>query len=301
MIAGTWSINEYISPVPVLDGTVMMNSLFCIPGYYLIEECSPTSAGNNEWFVNTLLPELKEALAGEGGSVYDRLNAMAASLPAGERCPLFLPFLMGSNEQPGAHAAFVGVEGHHGRAHLVRGLYEGVAFSHRRHFDRLTACLLYTSRNSGGVPDNFRNWFVVEFDRDFEYTATFADGERSEALEQQAGHAGGIVGFRTRRGEQVTARVASSFISPEQALRNLQEVGERGFDEVCAAAKQRWNDVLGRIEIREGDLDHRRTFYTCLYRSTLFPRKFYEFDAQGRPCPYSPYNGEVLPLSLIHI
>ncbi len=115
----------------------------------------------------------------------------------------------------------------------------------------------YTTRNSGGVPDNFRNWFVVEFDRDFEYTATFADGERSEALEQQAGHAGGIVGFRTRRGEQVTARVASSFISPEQALRNLQEVGERGFDEVCAAAKQRWNDVLGRIEIREGDLDHR--------------------------------------------
>ena len=153
----------------------------------------------------------------------------------------------------------------------------------------------YTTRNSGGVPDNFRNWFVVEFDRDFEYTATFADGERSEALEQQAGHAGGIVGFRTRRGEQVTARVASSFISPEQALRNLQEVGERGFDEVCAAAKQRWNDVLGRIEIREGDLDHRRTFYTCLYRSTLFPRKFYEFDAQGRPCHYSPYNGEVLP------
>ena len=153
----------------------------------------------------------------------------------------------------------------------------------------------YTTRNSGGVPDNFCNWFVVEFDRDFEYTATFADGERSEALEQQAGHAGGIVGFRTRRGEQVTARVASSFISPEQALRNLQEVGERGFDEVCAAAKQRWNDVLGRIEIREGDLDHRRTFYTCLYRSTLFPRKFYEFDAQGRPCHYSPYNGEVLP------
>ena len=153
----------------------------------------------------------------------------------------------------------------------------------------------YTTRNSGGVPDNFRNWFVVEFDRDFEYVATFADGERSEALEQQAGHAGGIVGFRTRRGEQVTVRVASSFISPEQALRNLQEVGECGFDEVCAAAKQRWNDVLGRIEIREGNSDHLRTFYTCLYRSTLFPRKFYEFDAQGRPYHYSPYNGEVLP------
>ena len=153
----------------------------------------------------------------------------------------------------------------------------------------------YTTRNSGGVPDNFRNWFVIEFDRDFDYTATFADGGRSGLLEQHAGHAGGIVGFRTRRGEQVTARVASSFIGPEQALRNLQEVGGRGFDEVCAAAKQRWNEVLGRIEIEDGDLDDRRTFYTCLYRSTLFPRKFYELDEQGRPYHYSPYNGKVLP------
>lgn len=82
---------------------------------------------------------------------------MAASLPAGERCPLFLPFLMGSNEQPGAHAAFVGVEGHHGRAHLVRGLYEGVAFSHRRHFDRLTASRrtpVRVIRLAGGVANS---------------------------------------------------------------------------------------------------------------------------------------------------
>jgi len=43
MIAGTWSINEYIRPRPVVDGKVMMNSFFCLPGYYLIEECSPTA------------------------------------------------------------------------------------------------------------------------------------------------------------------------------------------------------------------------------------------------------------------
>jgi len=44
-IAGTWSINEYISRKPVVNHSVMMNSLFCLPGYYLVEECSPTSAG----------------------------------------------------------------------------------------------------------------------------------------------------------------------------------------------------------------------------------------------------------------
>ena len=38
MIAGTWSINEYLRREPVLDGKVMMNSLFALPEYYLVEE-----------------------------------------------------------------------------------------------------------------------------------------------------------------------------------------------------------------------------------------------------------------------
>ncbi|MEG2061524.1 MAG: FGGY-family carbohydrate kinase [Alistipes sp.] len=139
MIAGTWSINEYVSREPVLDGSVMMNSLFCQPEYYLIEECSPTSAGNVEWFVNTMAPELKAHCREGGSSVYEQLNMLAGSLAAEEPCPIFLPFLMGSNEHPDAKAAFVGIDAGQGRAHLIRGLYEGVAFSHRRHFDRLKA------------------------------------------------------------------------------------------------------------------------------------------------------------------
>lgn len=139
MIAGTWSINEYVSPAPVLDGRARMNSLFCTPGQYLIEESSPTSAGNNEWIVNTLLPELKRDLVREGVSIYERLNAMVASLPPDASCPLFLPFLMGSNEHPDSRGAFIGMDESHTRAHLIRSVYEGVAFSHRRHFDRLNA------------------------------------------------------------------------------------------------------------------------------------------------------------------
>ena len=113
--------------------------------------------------------------------------------------------------------------------------------------------------------------------------------------EQQTDHAGAIIGFSTRKGEQVHVRVASSFISPEQAMLNLKELGDGNFDGLVAQGKEAWNKVLGRIDVEGGNLDQYRTFYSCLYRSLLFPRKFYEIDAQGQVVHYSPYNGEVLP------
>ena len=154
----------------------------------------------------------------------------------------------------------------------------------------------YTTRNSGGVPENFKNYFVLVFDKPFTYKATVASGNISEGqLTVTDNHAGAIVGFKTRRGEQVGVRVASSFISPEQALLNLNELGNDTFDEVTARGRKTWNDVLGRIEVDDDNTDHLRTFYSCLYRSVLFPRSFYEKDAEGKVVHYSPYNGQVLP------
>ena len=154
----------------------------------------------------------------------------------------------------------------------------------------------YTTRNSGGVPKNFKNYFIIEFDKPFTYKATVKDGALQEnQLEQQANHAGAIIGFKTSKGEKVHARVASSFISYEQAERNLKELGDMSLEEVVQAGKDAWNDVLGRIEVEGGNLDQYRTFYSCLYRSLLFPRKLYEIDANGNPVHYSPYNGQVLP------
>ena len=154
----------------------------------------------------------------------------------------------------------------------------------------------YSTRNSGGVPENFKNYFVIEFDKPFTYTATVADKNVSEGtVEQKANHAGAIIGFSTRKGEIVHARVASSFISPEQALQNMKELGDDDFQTLVQKGKDAWNNVLGRIEVEGGNLDQYRTFYSCLYRSLLFPRKFYEIDAQGQVVHYSPYNGNVLP------
>ena len=154
----------------------------------------------------------------------------------------------------------------------------------------------YTTKNSGGVPEGFKNYFVIEFDKPLTYTATVTDGKIDDkSLTTTANHAGAIVGFKTSKGEKVNARIASSFISPEQAQLNLGELGDNDFETVKANARERWNETLGRIEIEDNDLDRLRTFYSCLYRSVLFPRSFYEIDAEGNPIHYSPYNGEVLP------
>lgn len=154
----------------------------------------------------------------------------------------------------------------------------------------------YTTRNSGGVPDNFKNYFVIKFDKPFTYKAAVVDGQiKQGTTEATVNHAGAIIGFKTKRGEQVHARIASSFISPEQAELNLQELGNLSFEQIKAQGRQTWNKTLSRIEVEDKNVDHLRTFYSCLYRSVLFPRSFYEKDANGKIVHYSPYNGKVLP------
>ena len=154
----------------------------------------------------------------------------------------------------------------------------------------------YSTRNSGGVPENFKNYFVIVFDKPFQTTAVALDNAiKTNQTEAEGNHTGAIVGFSTQRGEKVHARVASSFISIEQAELNLKELGNGNFDRLVKQGKARWNKVLSRIEIDDPNPDNLRTFYSCLYRSVLFPRTFYEIDAVGRAVHYSPYNGQVLP------
>ena len=154
----------------------------------------------------------------------------------------------------------------------------------------------YSTKNSGGVPENFKNYFVIEFDKPFTYKAAVSNNLIDEQrMELQVDHAGAIIGFSTRKGEIVHAKIASSFISFDQAQRNLEELGDDCFDMLVEKGKNAWNEMLGRIEIEGGSVDQYRTFYSCLYRSLLFPRKFYEIDADGQIVHYSPYNGKILP------
>lgn len=154
----------------------------------------------------------------------------------------------------------------------------------------------YSTKNSGGVPENFKNYFVVQFDKPFTFTSTVSENRiLPNETEAKGNHTGAVIGFATKKGEIVHARVASSFISPEQAELNLKELGNKTFDQLVSSGRNIWNREMGKVEIEDDNIDNLRTFYSCLYRSMLFPRSFYEIDAKGQVMHYSPYNGKVLP------
>ena len=128
VIAGTWSINEYISKKPVLDKSVMMNSLYCMDGYYLVEECSPTSAGNLKWFMERFAPDVES---------YTAFMDLAEGVRPDEQNILFLPYIFGSNYNPQAKASILGMDSHHSRAHIARAILEGICFCHKVHIEKL--------------------------------------------------------------------------------------------------------------------------------------------------------------------
>lgn len=153
----------------------------------------------------------------------------------------------------------------------------------------------YTTKNNGGVPDNFKNYFIIKFDKPIVDAKTWSNKDINTNLESKGNHVGVLIHFKTNKGEKVNAATASSFISFEQAEQNLNEVGNDNFDTVKDKAKKAWNQALSRISVEGGTIDQTRTFYSCLYRTMLFPRKFYEIDKDGKIVHYSPYNGKVLP------
>ena len=156
VIAGTWSINEYISKQPVLNKSVMMNSLYCIPGYYLIEECSPTSASNYEWFIDQFLGEEKQKAAEAGMNVFAYFDDLAQKVDHHNQNIIFLPYIYGSNYNPQARATIVGLDTSHTRGQIVRAVLEGIAFCHMVHLEKLLANRSLTNavRLAGGAANS---------------------------------------------------------------------------------------------------------------------------------------------------
>jgi predicted alpha-1,2-mannosidase len=154
----------------------------------------------------------------------------------------------------------------------------------------------YSTKNSGAVPANFKNYFVIYVDKPFELASAWHNWQKDGSLEYTGDHAGAVINFKTKKGEQVHLRVASSFISMEQAELNLKrEVGTDKFETTCQKAKDTWNKTLNRLTPEGGTIDQTRTFYSSLYRMLFFPNKMYEVDAKGQNVHYSPINGKTLP------
>lgn len=155
----------------------------------------------------------------------------------------------------------------------------------------------YSTKHARGPLPNFHNYFVIYFDKPFTVAHTWRGNTLvKDSLEMKADHSGAIVGFKTGINEQVHLRVATSFISFEQAELNLsRELAKDSFDETMRKAKNAWNDKLSRIQVEGGTVGQVETFYSCFYRTLFFPHKMYEIDANNKIVHYSPYNGKTLP------
>lgn len=152
----------------------------------------------------------------------------------------------------------------------------------------------YNTKNVGGVTRNYHNYFVIVFDKPFDSNWTWSANELQPGkLELKADHVGAAIGFKTARGEKVNAKVASSFISIEQAEQNLKELEGKSFEQTKNEAKAEWNKVLSVVNVEGDNVDQLRTFYSCLYRMLLFPHKMHEVDANGNTIHYSPFNGKI--------
>ena len=144
--------------------------------------------------------------------------------------------------------------------------------------------------SAGGTPDNFKTWYIVQVGE--------GSGTDVTGLEVKAVNDGtlAVVRYKAMAGKPVSIRIGSSFISAEQGARNLaQEIGAQTLEALKAKAKDAWEKHLGRAVIEGGTLEQRRTFYSALYRTLLFPRTFHEIDANGKDIHYSAYNGRTEP------
>jgi predicted alpha-1,2-mannosidase len=157
----------------------------------------------------------------------------------------------------------------------------------------------WTRANSGGVPANFALHFVACFDTELTGCGVFQGRNALPGEPQRGGERpGAFVEFApspspAERATVVEARIATSFISWEQAERNLQqEIGNHSFEAMYEQAAAAWEAALGRLEIEGGSDAERRIFASCLYRTQLFPRDFHEIDADGNARHFSPYDGQ---------
>lgn len=150
--------------------------------------------------------------------------------------------------------------------------------------------------NGRQVPENFKNYFVIIFDKPFRSYGTWENVNNNlfkDSLEGEGKGFGAFIEFA--KGVTVQAKVASSYISVEQALVTLnRELGNfKSLEQTKAAAAKAWNDLLNRVLVEGGTEKQKATFYSCLFRASLFSREFFEYDKNNNPVYYSPYDGKV--------
>ncbi|MGD1823342.1 MAG: FGGY-family carbohydrate kinase [Pleomorphochaeta sp.] len=162
VIAGTWSINEYISKEPVLNHSVMMNSYYCMDDYFLVEECSPTSAGNLEWYIQNFLNNELIKLNNKDKNIYKMCDEIVSSIEPEDNEVFFFPYIYGSNYNAKSKACFINYDSRDTVANSLRAVFEGIVFCHMVHIEKLLSNNneLETIRLAGGAA-NSKVWLQM--------------------------------------------------------------------------------------------------------------------------------------------
>ncbi len=156
LIAGTWSINEFLTKEAARDYDRRTNTatISYLPGHFLMEDSSPTSAGNFNWYIEKIIQRYNKDLT--RNQIYDLCNQMVESRSVFDSSVIFVPFLFSSSSGPDSKAAFFDLSADDDDASLVRAIYEGVVFSSVRHVKNLQRPIssYKSARLSGGITNS---------------------------------------------------------------------------------------------------------------------------------------------------
>lgn len=179
-------------------------------------------------------------------------------------------------------------------SYLVLDGYTG--FSEVKIFPAEKRITGYVSNNKNNKSNLIKSYFEIQFDKPFKKYGTWENTNNRIQQDQRAGEGKGIGAFiQFNNGETVQVKVASSYISPEQAVItfNRELSNYKTLEQTKDAAAKIWNSHLGRIAVSGGTEEDMATFYSCFFRASLFSRQFYEYDADGNPYYFSPYDGKI--------
>ncbi|WP_158882941.1 GH92 family glycosyl hydrolase [Amycolatopsis anabasis] len=137
---------------------------------------------------------------------------------------------------------------------------------------------------------NFKGYFVASFDTGFDSFGTSSGGALHEGETGRTDPAVGAFARFPAGTRQVQVRIATSFISVEQARENLRREAPdpRSFDRVAAQTRAAWSEKLDRVAIEGATPDQLANFYTGMFHALQYPSEMSEY---GRY--YSAYDDRV--------
>ena len=143
----------------------------------------------------------------------------------------------------------------------------------------------YTDGRTMDDSKNFKMFFAVKPKSDW------VDYDKCAGLNLKRNNAAAHIAVKNDK-SVCCFDIAISYISLEQALVNIRETDGRELEDIKDECGRKWEEYISKIKIKTDDEKELKRFYSCMYRTGIFPHKAYEVTADGTEVHYSPYTGK---------